>query len=354
MPAVNIELVVEILTYLGGRESYIRRLKRDLEASLFQPRLSNKTGGPTTILVHDDSIRTSKGHSKPDTIATLDEIWTVLEFLSTRLPRSICEPLSEKLLPSLFDTLTDTWLDATVPVQIDQMPVFQRILDRVSKLAEQIDGLRWSSTGPLKDWIQNAPRTWLSKRRETALGAARSLLFSGLRERRTVERVETQTVSKGDAIMGNENADDADDAWDADWEEEDTSTTKTTGTEASADAKKAAPANDDDDDDASAWDMDDDNDQDETSATGANGEDDDGADAWGWGEEEAAAEEAPKPVSPKKQATTKGSIPAEQPVSSGERELTLRETYTVTAVPDGILDIVMQVVSDAETLTDPR
>lgn len=360
MPDVDIELVVETLAYLGGMDVCIRRLKRDLESALLEPRLSSRSDKSTSVQVDGSTIRTFRENSNPDTIATLDDIWTVLEFLSAHLPRSICEPLSTKLLPSLFETLTYTWLDGTVPVQIEQMPIFQQILDRVSKLAEQIDNLNWSSTAVLKDWVQNAPRTWLSKRRETALGAARSLLFSGLRQKKTVERVETQTVSKGDVMMGGEGADEADEAWAADWEEEDTSKA-TEDNIAPQHTSKPATTTTNDDDDASAWDMDDDNEA-ETANSSApvvfdkngDGEDEDAADAWGWGEEEAATEEEPKPDNPKKALSAKESTPAEQPSQSGERELTLRETYTVTAVPDGILEIVMQVVSDAETLTDPR
>jgi centromere/kinetochore protein ZW10 len=346
-PAVDLELIVEILGYLGGVDVYIRRLKRDIEFALISPRLSTKSGQSTVFQVKDGCISVSDTTSKPDTIATLDDIWIALDFLSTHLPKSICGPLSQKLLPSLFETLTFSWLDQTVPVQIEQMPVFQQILDRVSKLAEQIDALSWSSTTLLKDWVQNAPRTWLSKRRETALGAARSLLFSGLKDRRTVERVETQTVSKGDAIMGGTDVDEADDAWAADWEED------TPGTK-EADTKKSEPATNDDDDDASAWDMDEDvaDDQAKPSAPVASGEneEDDAADAWGWGDDEQTTDDTPKPESPEK---TKKAQKTSQPTSSGDRELTLRETYTVTAVPDGMLEIVMQVVSDAETLTDP-
>lgn len=350
VPAVDLGLIVETLDYLGGLDVYIRRLKGNIEFALINPRLSTKPGQYTNLKVDDGRISVFNAASKPDTIATLNDIWTALDFLSTNLPKSVCEPLSRKLLPSLFETLTYTWLDQTVPVQIEQMPVFQQILDRVSRLAEQIDTLNWSSTSLLKDWVQNAPKTWLSKRRETALGAARSLLFSALRDRKTVERVETQTVSKGDAIMGGTDVDEADDAWAADWDEDTTETKE-------VDTKQPEPStNDDDDDDASAWDMDED-DADvpaESAATkdsGDNMEEDDAADAWGWGDDEQATEETSKPDSPKK--TTKVA-PTEQPTQSGDRELTLRETYTVTAVPDGMLEIVMQVVSDAETLTDPR
>jgi centromere/kinetochore protein ZW10 len=346
--AVDLALIVDILGHLGGLDVYIRRLKRDIEFALINPRLSTKPGQHNVFQVKAGRISVSSSSSKPDTIATLDDIWAALGFLSTHLPKSVCEPLSRKLLPSLFETLTYTWLDQTVPVQIEQMPVFQQILDRVSSLAEQIDALNWSSTALLKDWVQNAPRTWLSKRRETALGAARSLLFSGLKDRRTVERVETQTVSKGDAIMGGTDVDEADDAWAADWEG-DTPETK------EADTKKPEPTTNDDDDDASAWDMDEDDAdaQAKSPAPAANGEneEDDAADAWGWGDDEQTTDNTSKPDSPKKADKVRKTF---QTTSSGDRELTLRETYIVTAVPDGMLEIVMQVVSDAESLTDPN
>ncbi|KAI4724739.1 hypothetical protein E4T49_07497 [Aureobasidium sp. EXF-10728] len=348
MPAVDLGLIVDILGYLGGLDIYIRRLKRDIEFALINPRLSAKPGQHAVFQSDGPRISISTASSKPDTIATLDDIWTALHFLSTHLPKSVCEPLSQKLLPSLFETLTYSWLDQTVPVQIEQMPVFQQILDRVCRLAEQIDALHWSSTALLKDWVQNAPRTWLSKRRETALGAARSLLFARLRDRKTVERVETQTVSKGDAIMGGTDVDDADDAWAADWEEDAPETNE-------VETKKPEPSTNDDDDDASAWDMDEEDvdvpaDSAAPEAIGGEIEEDDAADAWGWGDDEQVTDETTKPESPKKAAKPPTT---NQTTASGDRELTLRETYTVTAVPDGMLEIIMQVVSDAETLTDP-
>jgi centromere/kinetochore protein ZW10 len=150
--------------------------------------------------------------------------------------------------------------------------------------------------------------------------------------------------------MGGGHVDDADDAWAADWEEEDTSETKT---------EHVQPTNNDDDD-ASAWDMGDDGLDADNVAAPARSEDfpgdDDGADAWGWGDgdEVTPADKATNSVTDEKSSSAKGPTIAQNPTQSGDRELTLRETYTVTAVPDGILEIVKQVVSDAETLTDPR
>ncbi|KAH0129329.1 hypothetical protein KCU67_g17048, partial [Aureobasidium melanogenum] len=100
VPAVDLPLIVDTLEYLGGLEVYIRRLKRDIEFALFNPRLSTKPGQYTVFQVGHGRINVSKATSKPDTIATLDDIWTALDFLSTNLPKSVCEPLSQKLLPS--------------------------------------------------------------------------------------------------------------------------------------------------------------------------------------------------------------------------------------------------------------
>lgn len=279
----------------------------------------------------------------------------ILDFLNTRLPKTICLPLSEVLLPSLINDVTDVWLNACVPIRIDEMPFFQQVLDRVSKLADQIDALEWSAdANALREWVQSAPRTWLAKRRETALGAVRSLLFTKLKERNVVERFETQMVSKGDALIGaNDGA--SDDAWDTAWEEEEPESSST-NTKAAAHSQLT-----EDDDDLSAWDVEDEQPDQVIEAgvkaakdTGANDNDDndndDDADAWGWGDEEQAAQEDTKAeVEKEVQQSSAGKTP---PKASTEREVTLKETYTVTAVPDGILEIIEHCILDAETLTD--
>jgi len=224
------------------------------------------------------------------------------------------------------------------------MPDFEHTLDHVARFAQRLDTLGWSGTSPFKAWVDSAPRTWLSRRRETALGSVRHLLSVRLSVRKTVERVETQLVSKSDVMIG---GDDGGEAWDDQWDGDDAASVKLTA------SKEEASASVEEDDDASAWTMDDDQSGETDVMRERSDKDpfsnDEDVEAWGWDEEDPNN----KVASPKKstvqapKSTTNGSS------AENGRELTLRETYTVTAVPEAVLGIVSQVVSDAETLADP-
>lgn len=340
----EIEVAIDTLSYLDSQANYISRLRHDIDAAIIQPRLSLISCRSTTIKVEGSSISATAREDEADITSILSDTWSILNFINTHLPVGLSSRLSERLLPDLLETLITGWLNQCVPVNIEDMTFFQQVLDQVSELAEQIDGLQWpANAAVLKEWIQSAPRTWLAKRRETALGEVRKLLFTKLRERRTVERVETQMVSKGDALMGGDQ-EQVDEAWDAEWGEEEPASPVTT-----KDTNKGQPANEDED--ASAWDMEDDATE-EPSATKDAEPDDEDADAWGWGdgEEDQAIQHNTAIASPKRSAQAAAArTPANAPA---EREMTLKETYTVTAVPDGILEIIMQCVVDAETLAD--
>lgn len=342
----GIEAAIDTLSYLDARHTYLQRLRRDLDSTLFQPRVSTSDDQLNAIRVAGNIVSVIHEHGDSDIMSVLDDIWSILEFLDARLPATLCSPLSELLLPPLIENIIISRLSSCVPIRIDEMPFFQQLLDRVSKLADQIDALHWSgSTAALKEWVQSAPRTWLAKRRETSLGAVRTLLFTKLKERNTVERVETQMVTKGDALMSG-HQDGSDDAWDEAWNEEPSSPVNANGPSSIEVA--------DDEDDASAWDIDDDQpEQAPASEAPANedaAEDDVDADAWGWGDEEQGVQQEAKLAVDKNSHAAPNTQASAQP--STEREITLRETYTVTAVPDGILEIIRQSVADAETLTD--
>ena len=348
----TIATVVDTLTFLSASDGFVKRLRRDLDSAIIQPLISAEDGEHRAIHVDGGTLSAVKREGDASAITILDDIWSMLSFLKTNLPVNVCSPLSERLLPPLVDELTAKWLDPCVPISIDETPVFQQVLDRVSRLADQIDTLQWSaSADSLREWVQSAPKTWLAKRRETALGAVRTLLFTKLNERNTVERVETQMVSKGDALMTG-SQDVSDDAWDAAWDEEDAPTSPV----ATKTPSRHGPI-EDDEDEASAWGLEDDElgqavegESGETSEIATVDEDNDAdADAWGWGDEEPAGE-------PDSQSRAEPNIPQQpdrtkpSPGAPANREITLKETYTVTNVPDGILDIIKQSVHDAETL----
>lgn len=296
------------------------------------------------IIIEGDDIQASGRIVDMNVTATLEDIQRIGEYLSTRLPPSIAIPLSEKLVPIISSRLISNWLLPSVPLSLDGIQDFQEILSFVLGLAEYFDELEWSGQSRLKDWVDKSAQIWLARRQETAISEIRSLCFRGVQDKRVVERVETQKISKGDAMLaGNEGQQDD---WGAAWGDEEEQPAKETPTENTNEEEE----------DLSAWGADYDEPQEESNeATKAeeNQKTEEAGDvdteAWGWGDDEesqATSETDPKPTEPSK---INGTDAAPQK-RSAEREVTLKETYTVTAIPDSIIQIIQQVISDVYTL----
>ncbi|CAG5175650.1 uncharacterized protein ALTATR162_LOCUS8164 [Alternaria atra] len=158
---------------------------------------------------------------------------------------------------------------------------------------------------------------------------------------KTVERVETQVISKGDALhAGNEQEDD----WAADWDEEG---------EATEEKKETI-----EEEDMSAWGEDDEVADDESKEQETKEKPADAEDADDWGADWDDETDTKPTATPKPAANT-----SEQPKTNGKtasqkqpahQEVTLRETYTVTAIPDAIMEIILQVIVEVDTLNSPE
>ncbi|KAI7645250.1 hypothetical protein KC319_g12074 [Hortaea werneckii] len=270
------------------------------------------------------------------------DLKTMIDFLARELPSSISLPLSDSLVLALNNRLEEQWLEPAVPLDVNGMPSFQETLGDVQHLADTVEKHGWHGAKQLRDWVQGAPRTWLTKRREAVLGDVRNLVFVGLRETKTVERVETQMISQDDqqALQGDGGG--QDDDWDTAWDEPEE--------DAKPDEAPSSADRTEDEDEASAWDTED---MEKEPARGDGNEDDDEGDAWGWGDEDAnkpASPVASKPSAPKASGVT-GTSQMQQPA---EREMTLRETFSVTLIPDGVIELLKQIVADAQSLAGPE
>jgi centromere/kinetochore protein ZW10 len=330
---------VDVTKGLELFDSMVNKSAKDIDRAIVKPRLHVGRTGVPRIIANETELRCEGKNAENSSNAAFEDLRTTLKVLSTELPPSVAVPLSQTLIPLMVTRLENEWLDAAVPLDVEDMPAFQAILDNVVGLADYVDELEWHGSEPLREWVTNAPRTWLTKRRETVLGDVRNLVFIGLRETKVVERVETQMVAKEDAIN-----DGGEDEWDTAWDEPEP--------ELSSPQKAPPPVqNADEDDDASAWEADF---QDETPKPDGGDEED----AWGWGDGDDT--KVPKSGSPEvtsKDAwrfNTTESVVSDQPADRAEREVTLREKFTVTAVPDGIQDLIQQVIQDAETLAGPE
>lgn len=338
-PEVTIESIHQVLDGLDALPSWLGNLKRKLNQCIFDSLLSRPKHGFYRVSTEHDRLSVEIKDTAPDVTRSLADIKTVVAFLSERLPTEIYIPLSQKLMPGFLERLESERLHPSVPLSTGQMGEFEQVLEGVRSLAEHLEALRWDGSSTLREWVDSAPRVWLSRQREHALGEVRKLLFVGLRERKTVERVETQTVANEDVKM-TDSSEDADDAWTQEWTEE---TNDTAANQTTAPIPKAAP---EEDEDASAWDAEFDDDQPPPH------EGDDEGEPWGWGDEEQPLNKTTKPNGARADAPAE--INGAQVERTTSREVTLKETYIVTAVPDGVLDIILHIFNDAKNLSDSR
>lgn len=333
----SLEGVVKAATGLDILPRLLQKLTKDTERTLLRPLMSvDRHGMPGSISVTDDSIRCGR-HSSDDHSETLfADLEALVDFFATRLPGDMGVQLSQNLVPSLISRLEEYWLEPSIPLEMSHMSAFEGTLSHVNGLAQHLETRGWHGAAELRGWVENAPRAWLTKRRETVLGDVRNLVFTGLRETKTVERVETQMVSKGDELASGGEA--TDDDWDTAWDEPEEEQPNVAEPE-----KSKVIATTDDDDDTSAWDTDD-LDEDAKKSYGG------GEEAWGWGDEE-SSQKPGSPVAAKKEPFKPNGDG--QHGKSTEREMTLRETYTVTAIPESIMSTIQAIIADAQTLAGP-
>jgi centromere/kinetochore protein ZW10 len=337
---IDINTVVEALTKLGLLEGFISRLSRDFDNIIVSPRLTIGTDQAVyDFEVEGDDIRITNPVSDMDVKATLEDIQEIAEYLSTRLPLSVAIPLSHKLVPAIANRLISNWLLPAVPLATDGVHDFQEILSLVLGLAEYFDELEWVGQERLRAWVDKSAEIWLARQKEVAIARVHHLCPKRVSEKKTVERVETQMVSRGDAVLGEQ--EDNGDEWGAEWGEE----------EHPAEERNPPPA---EEEDMSAWDEEE---EPQESKSGSKAESKDNAeeedlDAWGWGDDEESQATDHKPAKPPESTKVNGQT-SKAPQPATEKEVTLRETYTVTAIPDSIMDIIMQIVSDVGTLNQP-
>jgi centromere/kinetochore protein ZW10 len=344
---VDISTVVEALSKLNLLDAFIHRFSRDLDRVIISSRLALGEDKVVSAFEIDGDDIQLKGNVNDGSIkATLAEIQTIAEFLNTRLPPSIAVPLSSKLVPTIASRLINQYLLPAVPTSTSGVHDFQESLSYVLGLVEFFDELGWSGQSRLTEWVDKSAEIWLAKQKEAAIARVQTLFPKRVQEKKSVERVETQTISKGDALhAGHE----ADDEWAAGWDEEETANEDTDKTEGA------------EEEDMSAWGEEDDDPIEDVKPQGAahaeteRSADDEDADDWGadWGDEnDAKPSSGQTPTKPKGTPKTNGKPGTAKP--SKEQEVTLRETYSVTAIPDSIMEIIMQVIVDVETLNSPE
>lgn len=269
------------------------------------------------------------------------DLETVLEYLSERLPEELVSSLSSCMMSDLIPRIITSWLEPAVPASLKDMDGFQSVIDATEAFCRRIKTLGFSRFEELQEWAETVPRVWLAKCRETALESIRIKLTKGLGESKEIERIETQTVSQeeGQRLYLKRSVPVNGDGWDAAWDDNDDTVKKENQPKQ---AKNEDGGDNGGDDGADAWGWGDEGDDNERTNTIADtnpkqtssAEDDDPTAAWGWGDEDAAADTA-----------TEDAV-----ANPSTQELTLKETYNISAMPEPVTALILAVLEDGAYL----
>lgn len=296
------------------------------------PNVDNYSHG---VRVEESSIAVDPEPSPASVSDVLGYIARIFSFLRRSLPDSILISLSDSFIPAVSSKIISHWLSSAIPTELDGLDEFEATLNHVLQFTKTIESLGWYGQEELVSWANQAPRLWLMRRRVDSLDQVRQVLAASNWDPRQVERIEKRQVSETDEVLLDNSASDD---WDASWDDE----------------KEETASNADED--VSAWGLDDDTDDaDDTKATKPDvpdADEDEARDAWGWAEDDEDDQAPAEKVEPKKTIA--------EPVNGNEagtrinpKEITLRESYTITDVPDSIIRIIRQQISDSETISKP-
>lgn len=342
---VTIDNVLEAFERLGALEVATKIICKNVDRVVLHPIIaSHGHNNQQAISIDVDNGRIEISHTPEEKNAqnVLDCLFDVVGYLQSNLPKIIEAPVANAIIPDLVSALVAEWLTPSVPLELSDIPELEVLQTKASTLAKKLSSSGWPGSQDLSDWVELTPRMWLTRRRMASLDRVRTTLALERGPTRQVERIERQVVSTQDAVFP---TDGEGDDWNSGWNHED---------ESSAQLIQNQP----EEDDVSAWDFDADEEPDANHPFGQtepadDGKDDDSAEAWGWDED-----------SPSKQqdVTSAASNASQKEVSSNrangqlpqEREVILKESYTITDIPDYILDIISKDVQEATDVKDPK
>lgn len=342
---MNLEDAVIGLKAYKEVDKRMQELWHDIDRAVVAPRMDISSVSLPAIRITDGSLGTD-GTADKTVKSLFTDLELIFRFLLENLPADLVEAISSIMMPEVTTRITTVWLDSAVPASLKEMEEFQEVITVARDFCNTLKSLHLTGLGELQEWVDSAPRVWLGKCREAALDSVRSKLAEGLGQSRQVEKVEKQMVSRTegkDLTSKAAIADVEDHGWDEAWPDVEEDTEEPKPSNPSADAAQAA---EDDGTDAWGW-NDDDANVEEKSAEAHDekkDEEDDPTAAWGWGDDaqnEEAAVGTPAP----------SSKPTASHDEQATRELTLKETYYISSMPEPVLALIFAILEDGAALT---
>ncbi|KAJ6108412.1 Retrograde transport protein Dsl1 C-terminal [Penicillium sp. IBT 18751x] len=335
----SLENTIAALSRLDILTSASDQFLKDLISVIINPvLLPRKDGSSYAVTITEAGVRVESKPSKATVADILDRMTELLIYLRQNLPSSTMDALSPSIVSAIASKMISDWLSSAIPTELFGLDDFEGILDQALQFTKNIESWGWSGHEELVSWVNQAPRLWLTRRRVHSLDSVRKVLAASKGTTKQVERIEIEKVSRSDgALLENATNDD----WDAGWDDEQEQTP--------AERTKDTPP--EDDDDLDAWGLDEDTQVERKQDAPASTEDEDADDAWGWGDDDEEEKGGNPPPSQSAAASKLANGPSTE--KSSKREVTLREVYTVTDIPDSVLQIIQRQITDSKDIAQP-
>ncbi|GAP83964.1 putative centromere kinetochore protein zw10 like protein [Rosellinia necatrix] len=310
-----------------------------LDQTIIAPRTNPDHGDLPAVRIENSTLGLA-GKTDKTVSSLFRDLEIALGYLSERLPDELVHSLSNIMMPELIPRIITTWLEPVVPTSLKDMDGFHEIIDATKTFCSRLESLKFLGFEELREWVENVPRVWLAKCRETALDSVRTYLSRGLGDPKEIVRIETQTVSQeeGRQLAPNGAGPATGDGWDAAWDDGE-------GGAGNEDQSKIVDE-EHGDDGADAWGWGDDDEDEENTTTvdtapqvSGPTEEEDPAAAWGWGDEEV--------IDASQEETTANKGP--QSISLTQ-ELTLKETYNISSMPEPVIALILAILEDGASL----
>jgi centromere/kinetochore protein ZW10 len=341
--ALNSDAILRALDSLGDGQNSIEPLTDKLRSLIVHPLRRSARLKLSAYRVEQSALDIELDPRLPSLDLVLDFTLDFLHFLRSSLSKTVQDATAKALLPDLMDVLVCDWLNPELPTDLRMLDDLDLLKQRVNGILDDLKSSQWEGQEQLQDWTDDIQRAWLNKRKAATLDAVRKAFASARGNLRQVERVERQMIST--AGGEHKSVEGGSDDWDANWDED---------TKAKESAAETATTNNTEEDDTEGWGFDDEE-ENEQKADAHDGQiadtgDDDAADAWGWGDESPVAEKKLQPASKEEPKAPNGA----KPPNETEQEVTLTEVYSISEIPDHLIEIIGRDLSDAQTIQDTQ
>ena len=316
----NHDALLLALKQLGSDEVALTSTARRIIRLVAKPIVNTKQHFSNELRVNAGTLtlRSTKSSKTVDTVLT--GLCATLDFLGSHLPSGSRKYIISAIMADISSAVVDDWLVSALPLEVfetDRILFIQGEVKRLIKVEERYTG---SSSLELTEWVNNIPQNWLICRQAASLEHVRKIFTLPRGPTRQVERVERQMVSRNDETFAQKAVDND---WDAAWGEE---------------PSDSAQVKTDEDDE---WGFNEDGEEKTNDSVKDNKEAEEG-DAWGW------KDSRPNSPTPEKRPSATNGI--HRVTDRDEREITLMETYTITDVPDCVLEVIGRDLMDAAEL----